>query len=83
MLKRDRQQTCKVCKRPDKFDFDLPDDVWAEVVPHAYRNRVVCLACFDEFAREAGVEYAAHLRALYFAGDRAAFAFNVVSWANV
>jgi len=77
---RDRQrQTCKACGRPDKFDFSVPDDVWTAVVPIGLRSRVVCLGCFDEFARKAGVDYSGDLSTLYFAGDRAAFVFTVES----
>jgi hypothetical protein len=25
------RQTCKACHRPDKFDFNVPDDVWGRV----------------------------------------------------
>src|SRR3990167_10679689 len=66
-----QQQTCKVCGRSDKFDFSLPDAVWAAAVPAEYRSRVVCLYCFDEFAAQAGVAYGASPREGYFAGDAA------------
>lgn len=71
----DQRQTCKVCGRPDKFNFHVPDQIWNEVVPEEYRNRVVCLYCFDEFAERAGKRYAASLRELIFAGDAATFFF--------
>jgi hypothetical protein len=77
------QQTCKVCGRPDKFDFHVPDDIWNEVVPAEFRRKVVCLACFDDFARQRDVEYASHLHTLYFAGGRASFQFEVVSAATI
>lgn len=73
------RQTCKVCHRPDKFDFHVPDPIWQAVVPEPYRNRVVCLGCFDDFAAQRGVEYASHIHTLYFAGDRATFEFAAVS----
>jgi hypothetical protein len=44
-----------------------------------FRNRVLCLACFDDFARRRQVDYASCLRTLYFAGDRAVFRFRTVS----
>jgi hypothetical protein len=28
-----QRQTCKACGRPNKFDFHVPDKVWAAVVP--------------------------------------------------
>jgi len=71
------QQTCKVCGRPDKFDFHVPDEVWVAVVPEEYRNRVVCLGCFDEFAQERRVDYATRLSVLWFAGRAATFRFDV------
>lgn len=27
------RQTCKVCRQPHKFDFQVPDELWAAVVP--------------------------------------------------
>jgi hypothetical protein len=70
------RQTCKVCGRQDKFDFRVPDEVWAAVVPVELLNKVVCLSCFDDFAHAKGVDYSAHLRRLYFAGDQATFEFQ-------
>ena len=77
------RQTCKACWRVDKLNFDVPDDVWASVVPPEFRDRVVCLACFDTFARKNNVDYAASLRAVYFAGDAAAFEFQPVAIAGL
>lgn len=73
------RQTCKVCNRPDKFDFNVPEEIWTAVVPEQYRGRVVCLYCFDDFAHEKGIRYADHLRTIYFAGDQASFKFEAVS----
>lgn len=67
--------TCKACGHRSKLDFNVPDEIWECVVPEALRTRVICLACFDTFAAERGVSYAAQLVDLYFAGDRAAFRF--------
>jgi len=71
------RQTCKVCGAPDFFNFDMPDNIWGLVVPPELRNHVVCLGCFDRFAKERGVKYAASLRHLYFAGEMAVFEFDV------
>jgi len=65
------QQRCKACGCRDKFDFHIEDDVWRSVVPHRFRNRVVCLACFDDFAAAKGIDYSTALKALYFAGHGA------------
>jgi hypothetical protein len=71
-----QQQTCRVCARPDKFDFTIPQDVWERVVPARYVTGVVCLYCFDDFAELAGVPYAASLREIWFAGRRDALHFK-------
>ena len=78
-----QRQRCKACGRYDKFDFHVPDDIWEAVVPQHLRTRVVCLFCFDEYARQRGIDYAPYLRELCFAGDRASFSFEVVSAVTV
>ena len=75
---RKHQQTCKACGQPDKFDFTLPDEVWRAILPAAFWDRVVCLFCFDEYARERNIDYADSLSMLYFAGSKAAFEFRAV-----
>jgi hypothetical protein len=74
-----QQQRCKVCGLADKFDFHVLDEIWERVVPARYRNRVVCLACFDEFAFEKKIDYSSSLNLLYFAGERVVFKFQAVS----
>jgi hypothetical protein len=75
------RQTCKVCMTADHFDFGVPDEVWGLVVPSEFRSRVVCLPCFDRFARERGISYASALHHLYFVGDQAIFEFKV-AWSK-
>ncbi len=74
-----RRQTCKACWRCDKLDFHVTDETWNAVVPKRLRTRVVCLPCFDDFAREARIPYAREVKILYFAGDRASLEFRPVS----
>jgi len=74
-----QRQRCKVCGRIDKFDFHVPDEIWEAIVPLEYRNRVVCLSCFDKFAYHKKINYAPYLTTLYFAGECAAFRFCVES----
>lgn len=74
---RELRQRCKVCANADGFDFGVPDDVWAAVVPPKFQSRVVCLSCFDRFAKEKGVDYRDSLQHLCFAGDQATFEFVV------
>lgn len=72
-------QTCMVCNCTDKFNFYVPDRVWREVVPREYQNKVVCLPCFDEFARQKTFDYSDSIDVLYFAGKQASFKFQAVS----
>ena len=72
-------QICKVCGSRDKFNFNVSDEIWRYVIPEQFLNRVVCLACFDEFARRRGINYAPYLdNELHFVGDRACFIFQIV-----
>lgn len=73
------QQTCKVCGRIDKFNFNVPDNIWARIVPHEFQNRVVCLSCFDDFAKEKNINYVDYIDELYFAGKRGTFIFATLS----
>jgi hypothetical protein len=74
-----KRQRCRVCKCEDKFNFYVRDEVWREIVPPEYQNKVVCLPCFDEFARKQNVDYSQSIRVLYFAGRQASFKFQTVS----
>lgn len=73
------RQRCRVCGRPDKFNFNVPDDVWIAAVPAPFSDGVVCLFCFDALAEARGVNYATHLSGLCFAGDCAVFEFARVT----
>jgi len=73
-------QRCKACGHRDKFDFRVPDDIWFAVVPVELQDKVVCLACFDDFAAERRVDYATRLStSLWFAGAAATFEFRVTT----
>ncbi len=49
------QQTCKVCGRPqNEVDFCVSSREWNAIVPVRWTNLAVCLACFEQFARERG-----------------------------
>lgn len=74
-----KRQKCSVCDCQDKFNFYVPDEIWREVVPQEYSNKVVCLQCFDEFARKKSVDYSDSIETLYFAGNQATFKFQTVS----
>lgn len=50
-------QTCKRCNRAE-VDFLVPDSVWAQVSGQ-YKDKNLCLLCFDELAAEAGVWWSA------------------------
>ena len=67
------QQRCKLCGRADKFNFDVPDDVWRAIVPRPFWHSVSCLACFDYLASARGIDYSIDL--LHFAGEKESFTF--------
>ena len=67
---------CKVCGRRDKFDFHVPDEVWRGVVPAVFGNHVVCLSCFDDFARQRGYDYSGDIDLFVFSGDAASMSFR-------
>jgi len=69
-------QTCKACGKRDAFDFHISNETWKDVVPARLQNRVVCLCCFDHFARERGVSYAHEITTLYFAGEKGVLIFE-------
>jgi hypothetical protein len=73
--------TCKVCGRPEKFDFYVLDEIWHAIVPPKYRGKVVCLSCFDDFAKEKDINYSSALQDLCFAGEKATFRFKI-AWAG-
>lgn len=72
------RQSCKICGRPDKFNYKVSNQIWCAVVPAKFRNLVVCLYCFDELARQKNIDYAQSLKSLCFAGDKACFQFQVL-----
>ena len=52
------RELCKRCWRFNPVGFSVPDEVWNRVVPEEFRNRVLCIMCFDYFATEHGVDWA-------------------------
>jgi hypothetical protein len=70
--------TCKACGCSDKFDFNVPDELWKKVVPIEHRNQVICLDCFDNFAFKKGIDYSDSIETIYFAGNQATFEFQTV-----
>lgn len=74
---REMSQRCKVCGQTTGFCFQATDEIWAAVVPPYFRTRVVCLRCFDRFAKEKGVDYSNSLSEMLFAGDKACFGLDV------
>jgi hypothetical protein len=73
-----QRQSCKNCGVRDIKIKTVSDSVWERVVPKRLLKKVVCLACFDNFAARRGVDYRRNVRVLYFAGRQASFKFRVV-----
>lgn len=63
------------------FNFHVPDNIWASVVPKEFRDKVVCLRCFDKFAFENKINHAKYLDKMYFVGDKAIMELKIV-WAK-
>lgn len=71
-------QRCKVCGKRDKFNFQIADAVWRQIVPPAFQGRVVCLSCFDAFASAKGIKYAHALTPeIQFGGELATFTLTI------
>ncbi len=51
------REICKRCGRENPLGFTVPDEVWNKAVPPEYRNKELCILCFDEFATYAGVDW--------------------------
>jgi len=56
------RELCKRCWRFNPVGFWVPDEVWQASVPEEFRNKVLCIMCFDEFATENGVDWSDHVR---------------------
>ena len=73
-------QRCKMCGRADGFNFNVPDDLWEQVVPPILRDHVVCLPCFDHLASARGIDYADLIDpCVHFAGQAASFSFTITT----
>lgn len=55
------REICKRCWRFNPMGFHIDDGVWNHVVPPEFRNRVLCLMCFDYFATEHGIDWTKHI----------------------
>jgi hypothetical protein len=75
---RELRQRCKVCGCADGYDFHVSDEVWESIVPKKYQTKVVCLSCFDDFAKEIEADYSTSIKTLYFAGNNHGFKFERV-----
>lgn len=46
------REMCQMCHRVSPVGFDVPDDIWQEVVHPHWQNSIICLACFIARADE-------------------------------
>lgn len=51
-----KRRTCKVCGSLDNCDFKVVDDVWRTTVPIEYRDQIMCIKCFEDFAAERQIQ---------------------------
>ena len=40
-----QQQTCKKCKRAQRFEYSLSNDIW-QMLPKKWHNKCLCIECF-------------------------------------
>ena len=71
-------QTCKICKQRNKFDFYVANDDWLRVLSDRSElvDHVICLSCFDDIAAKKNVRFDL-LGPLYFTGDAMNLSFNL------
>lgn len=79
LLRNFKRQQCAICRCQEKFNFQVPDNLWERVVPEEHRARVICLSCFDNFAQAKNIPYSQNITDLLFVGDKAAVAFETKS----
>jgi len=78
-----KRQKCRICGCEEKFNFHVPDEIWKKAVPAEHRNQVICLSCFDSFARKENIAYSEEITDLLFAGDKAAVEFEPKSTKDI
>jgi len=72
-------QVCKACGRVDVVHYQVPNELWVDVVPEELRGLVVCLRCFDAFAARKRIDYADYLANVGFTGMRESFDLRVTT----
>lgn len=46
------RMTCSICGNVHKFDFEVPNEMWQEVIIERFQKSPVCLECFTTRADE-------------------------------
>ena len=49
------REICKICYEPVRVGFNVPDEIWDEVVPKG--KNILCLQCFTKIADEKMIEW--------------------------
>lgn len=62
---------CSGCGTKPRFDYNVDDAFWRQVVPDSQRLGVLCLPCLDALASAKGLWVHQHLRQVQFTGERA------------
>lgn len=60
-------ENCRNCGAQNRLGFNVPDELWREIVPPELQDHCLCLNCFDGFAEEKGVDYSGEIE-LFWAG---------------
>lgn len=61
---------CQQCGTYTRFDYQVDDEFWRDMIPVEMRSGVVCLPCLDFIARAVGVDVCQHLREVQYTGSR-------------
>ena len=50
---------CRMCERPNKIGFTVPDEDWKKIVPDEMKdgNGVLCYNCFETLSHQKGIPF--------------------------
>ena len=76
------RELCKCCYKFNPVGYNMPDEIWNKVVPEEFRNKVLCLTCFDYFATENGVDWTKHIEEVYFVSGAMHIKYEILEQEN-
>lgn len=73
--------SCKNCFSQSMMDFVVSDEEWNKITSRKFRNEVLCLACFDNFAFQKSFKY--EILEIHFAGNQNPFSLHSLQMEEV